>query len=39
MISQVTIIIVTKVKTVNSRIVVSLGQSDHQLVYLVNSSV
>ena len=37
MINQVTIIIVTEVKTVNFCIVVhvSLGESDHQLVYLV----
>ena len=32
-INQVTIIIVTEVKTVNSCIVVSPGESDHKLVY------
>ena len=37
MINQVTIIIVTKVKTVNSCVFLSLGKSDHQLVYLVHS--
>ena len=35
MINQVTIIIVTEIKTVNSCIVASLGKSDHQIVYLV----
>ena len=38
MINQVTIIIVTEVKTVNSCTVASLGKSDHQLVYLVPQS-
>ena len=33
MINQVTIIIVTKVNTADSCIVVSLGESDHQLIY------